>query len=246
MILRSAITLACAAITCFACRLSPEPRQGEECGVIMKLPSAVGRFIGEAGEISKIERETLPSDTEMARMNYHTAGFSARERNLATVTIVLSGAERRSIHRPEVCLSGQGWKVLDAQTIRVPVSSGGEISVRDLLIEKPVTLDDGGRRALRAHYVYWFVGSDVTTPSHWTRIWLSARDGIFRNVNHRWAYPAVMALVTDNFQPHEVGQKKRNSEETLSMITNLVRDLATTFQKDLFAFPMGTETAAMP
>jgi hypothetical protein len=230
VILRSAITLACAAITCFACRLSPEPRQGEESGVVMELPYAVGRFIGEAGEISKIERETLPSDTEMARMDYHTPGIRSVDRHQLTLTIVLSGAERRSIHRPEVCLSGQGWKVLNAQDLTVPISKGGEITARDLLIEKPVTLSDGKRRNLRAHYVYWFVGSNVTTPSHWTRIWISARDSIVHNVNHRWAYPAVMALVTDNFSPQEIGQKHRSSEETLTLISSLIRDVTPRFQ----------------
>jgi hypothetical protein len=234
MILRSAIALAFAAVTCLACRLSPEPRQGEECGVVMKLPSAVGRFIGDPGEVTKIERDTLPSDTEIVRMVYHTPGLRQQDRHLLTMSIVLSGSERRSIHRPEVCLSGQGWTVVEAKNLNISIDTEGEITARDLLIEKSITLDTGERRKLRAHYVYWFVGSKVTTPSHWTRIWLSARDSILRNVNHRWAYPAIMALVTDNLEPSEIGQKKRNSKETLDQIAALIREVVPRFQLDSF------------
>ena len=230
MIFRSTIIMVLAAVAVFACRFSPEPSQGEESGVVMSLPSSIGPFIGEPGEVSKVERETLPSDTEMTRMIYHTAGARAVDRDALTTTIVLSGTERRSIHRPEVCLTGQGWSIVDAQTIPVTLADGQEFSVRDLLIEKPQLLEDGSRKNLRAHYVYWFVGSDVTTPSHWTRMWLSSRDCILRNVNHRWAYPAILGLVTDNFEPAVIGQKKRNSDETLDLIKRLIHELAPKFQ----------------
>ena len=246
MIARAFISLALAAITCLGCWLSPEPRQGEECGVRMELPSVAGRFIGEAGEVTQIERDTLPSDTEITRMVYHTPGMRPQDRHSLTMSIVLSGSERRSIHRPEVCLSGQGWSVVEARDIALPVSSGGEITARDLLIEKPVTLNTGERRNLRAHYVYWFVGSSVTTPSHWTRIWLSTRDSILHNVNHRWAYPAVLALVTDNFEPSEIGQKKRDSQQTLQLIKEAIHSLAPRFQIELMASPDGSIAHVKP
>jgi hypothetical protein len=41
--------------------------------------------------------------------------------------------------------------------------------VRDLAIEREVLLGDGTKLPLRAHYVYWFVGADVTTPSNLER-----------------------------------------------------------------------------
>lgn len=244
MILRSLAILGVAVVSCLACRLSPEASLGDECGVVMELPSAAGMFFGESGEIAKVETETLPSDTEIARMVYHTAGASAAQCDVATVSIVLAGSQRRSIHRPEVCLTGQGWSLLEAKTVPVEIGQGRVLQVRDLLIEKPVTLRDGRQRKLRAHYVYWFVGTDVTTASHFDRVWLSTWDSVLRNVNHRWAYPSVLALVTEDFEPSEIGERKRNAAQTLDMIQSLIRELVPQFQRSFMHPP--TASAAAP
>jgi Protein of unknown function (DUF3485) len=228
MILRSAITLLLAAATAVVCWMSPEPRTGDDSGVVMALPERVGVFVGRPGIISQVEKDVLPSDTAIVRMMYQTPVH-----DVVTASIILAGSERRSIHRPEVCLSGQGWSVIDERTIPVSIGQGGKMPVRDLLIEKPVLMESGERRLVRAHYVYWFVGSEVTTPSNWTRMWLSTRDSILRNVNHRWAYPAVMAVVTDGFKPGEIGERKRTADETLTLITALIQELAPKFQKSL-------------
>ncbi|MBX7208032.1 MAG: EpsI family protein [Verrucomicrobiaceae bacterium] len=237
MILRSFVVLVFAAGVAAACWLSPEPRAGDDCGVVMSLPERAGAFVGRPGEVSQKEKDTLPADTEIVRMVYQTAA-----KDLVTASIILAGAERRSIHRPEVCLSGQGWTLLDAKTLPVEIKRGESMEVRDLLIEKPVTLPDGGQRRIQAHYVYWFVGSDVTTPSNWTRMWLSTRDSIMRNVNHRWAYPAVMAVVTDGFKPGETKERARTADETLRLITALVGELAPTFQRSLMNHPVAQTT----
>lgn len=228
MIFRSLIVLVIAAAVAAACSFAPEPRAGDDCGVIMSLPERAGLFAGRPGEVSQKEKETLPPDTEIVRMEYHTATNDA-----ATASIILAGAERRSIHRPEVCLTGQGWTLLDAKTIPIEIERGEPMQVRDLLIEKPVTLESGEQRRIRAHYVYWFVGSEVTTPSHWTRMWLSTRDSIVRNVNHRWAYAAVMAVVTDGFKPGETKERARTADETLVLISALIHEIAPKFQKSL-------------
>ena len=82
---------------------------------------------------------------------------------------------------------------------------------------------------MRAHYLYWFVGKDVTTPSHLRRILLTSWDNVARNVNHRWAYPSVMSLITENIE----GAPGRGSEETREMLVDFIRELAPAFQKDL-------------
>lgn len=228
MILRSITILLLAATTTVVCWMSPEPRIGDDCGVVMTLPERAGVFDGRPGEVSKEETDKLPSDTEIVRMVYRT-----KAEDLVTASIILAGSERRSIHRPEVCLTGQGWSLIDAKTIPISIADGETMLVRDLLIEKPVTLKNGERRMAQAHYVYWFVGSDVTTPSNWTRMWLSTRDSVLSNVNHRWAYPAVMAMVTDGFKPGEINERKRTAAETLTLITTLIRELAPKFQKSL-------------
>lgn len=234
--LRSAALLGLVAIAVAGCRLSPEIRAGNESGVVMQLPTVVGRYLGEVEQPDKVERELLPADTELVKMRYQTLTH-AELRDVVNVTLVLAGAERRSIHRPEVCLDGQGWTLLKSQVIPVKFPSGQVLEVKDLLIERMWVAADGSRRPLRAHYVYWFVGEDVTTPHNETRVWLSSWDNIMRNVNHRWAYPNVMAFVTDNFSPSETGQRSRSSEETLELIMDVIQRLTPQFQKSLMTAP---------
>eukprot|EP01031_Cornospumella_fuschlensis_P011402 gene11402-13926_t len=121
---RQALIPILAALTVFACRQAPEMRAGDEAGVVMQLPSGIGLFLGDPEEPGKIEREQLPADTEMIKMRYRTPALSPATRDAAQVTMVLSGAERRSIHRPEVCLDGQGWTLLDSTIISVEITPG--------------------------------------------------------------------------------------------------------------------------
>lgn len=227
--------LALAVLTLLACRLSPQISGGESAGITMRLPVGISRYIGTPEEADKRERELLPDDTQIVKMAYHNVTSDPVRRDDLHVTIVLAGAERRSIHRPEVCLTGQGWTILNAETVPVKMASGAVLKVRDLYVEKPIYLRKGDTqtRRLRAHYVYWFVGTDVTTPSHLERILWSTWDSVFRNVNHRWAYPSVLAYVTEGFTPQEIGQRTRNSEETMEMITSFISELAPTFQSGL-------------
>jgi exosortase len=219
--------------TIAACRWSPEVRAGEAAGVVMELPAETGSFVGDTDLADAVEKALLPADTELVKMRYRTPTVIYESRDVANVTLVLAGAERRSIHRPEVCLDGQGWTLLDSKIIPIEIAPGKTLYVKDLFIERLWMNRSGQRKPLRAHYVYWFVGTDVTTPSNWTRVWLSSWDSVTRNVNHRWAYPSVSAWVTENFEATESGQRKRNSEETLRMITGLIHDLAPKFQKAL-------------
>lgn len=215
-----------------ACRYAPEVRAGDAAGVVMELPERTGSFVGDRDEADAVEKALLPADTELVKMRYRTEVPRYDLRDVANVTLVLAGAERRSIHRPEVCLDGQGWTLLDSKVIPVEMAPGRMLYVKDLFLERLWMSKSGAKRPLRAHYVYWFVGTDVTTPSNWTRVWLSSWDSVTRNVNHRWAYPSISAWVTENFDASESGQRKRTSEETLEMIKGLIRDLAPRFQKE--------------
>lgn len=212
------------------CRLASQVTAGNVAGVVMQLPTDIGRFVGDVEEPDKVEKELLPADTQIVKMRYRTLA-EPESRDVASVTLVLAGAERRSIHRPEVCLDGQGWTLVESRIVPVEISPGQVLEVKDLLIERIWVAPDGSRKPLRAHYVYWFVGTDVTTPQNTTRVWLSSWDNVVRSVNHRWAYPSITAWVTENFDPVETGQRRRGSDETMEMITTLIRDLVPRFQK---------------
>lgn len=233
MIARAFILFALCGMTMLLCQFSPQAKGGEEAGVLAELPLVAGSFVGESEPPSDKERALLPADTIIVKRAYRTPGRSAENRDHAHASLVIAGNDSRSIHRPEVCLDGQGWTVTDSRVREVKLISGSILRVRDLAIEREVLLDDGTKLPLRAHYVYWFVGVDVSTPSNLERQILSLRDSVLHNVNHRWAYPSVMARVTDNLTPQQSGERRRNDEETVEMILSLIRSLAPRLQKDL-------------
>lgn len=233
MIERAVILFALCGMTVLLCQFSPEPKGGDEIGIRADLPMVAGSFVGESEPPGEKERALLPADTIIVKREYRTPGRPPDKRDLAHAALVIAGNDSRSIHRPEVCLDGQGWTITSSQVREVKLLSGDVLRVRDLAIEREVLLDNGAKLPLRAHYVYWFTGADVTTPSNLERQFISLRDSVLRNVNHRWAYPSVMARVTDNLTPQQSGERQRNDEETVKMILSLIRSLAPHLQKGL-------------
>lgn len=237
MIGRAIILLLLCGMTSLLCQFSPAMKGGDESGVLAELPMVAGDFVGESEAPGEQEIALLPSDTIIVKRAYRTPGRSVGSRDLVQASLVIAGNDSRSIHRPEVCLDGQGWTVTDSRVREVRLLSGELLQVRDLAIMREVLLGNGTKLPMHAHYIYWFVGSDITTPSNLERQLLSFRDNILRNINHRWAYPSVMAWVTEGMPPEKTGQRMRNDEETITMLLNLVRTLAPKFQKKLMPRP---------
>lgn len=233
--IRSIILAALCGLTVLLCQLSPPSKGGNEAGVLTELPMVAGAFVGESEAPGERERELLPADTIIVKRLYRTPGRPAETREVAQATLVIAGNDSRSIHRPEVCLDGQGWTITDSTVREVKLSRGGILRVRDLTIERSQLLEDGTKRSQRAHYVYWFVGSDITTPSNLERQLMTLSDNVFRNVNHRWAYPSVMAFVTQGTNPRQSGQRERSDAQTIDMLLGLIRTLAPKFQKSLMS-----------
>jgi hypothetical protein len=209
-------------LTALAYWCNPPMDVQPQAGVIMKLPIIIGDYFGKEGEITDIEHRILPPDTEFARRFYtDTHGHEI------DCSIVLSGAEQRSIHRPEACLVGQGWTIIGQENTPIPLSSGRTLIARKLSLERQVARDNGEHLTVRAFYVYWFVGQNVTTPSHFTRILLSNWDRVIHNRAHRWAYVSMFSMVTDNLQPNGI-----NAEQTLAVIADFTKQIVPTFQID--------------
>ena len=117
------------------------------------------------------------------------------EGRLMLCSIVLSGSDRGSIHRPEVCLPGQGFVIQDSALESVPLgdeeASERLLSTRRLLISKEFELRPNQSIEFFRYYYYWFVGSDLTTPHHGDRLYRATLDRILHNLSHRWAYVTV-------------------------------------------------------
>lgn len=181
-----------------------------------KNPAALPTFLGEAGtwfgrdvEVSAVERELLPADTGFARKNYFRPSRPASEQVL--FSIVLSGADRSSIHRPELCLVGQGWSIVGRERQRFLLKkeallageSVGEkaadefIEATVLRIEREVVLSDGRREKVPALFAYWFAARGVTEASHAGMLWRGARERLWHLRSERWAYVVAMTLTAD-------------------------------------------------
>jgi EpsI family protein len=213
---KSAAVLALAATTIFAVQVL-SPRIGQsEAGIRMDLPQTLGNFHGTEQPVSAEEKLILPDDTEFAKMLYSDgSGVDVG------CQIVLAGSEKRSIHRPEICLPGQGWTITTSQVRPVPVEGGGSLDVTQLIIQRPVMLPNGDTKQLRSLFMYWFVGKDTTTPHHLVRILKTNFDVLFHNTNHRWAYVVVNAPILEGLTPD--GKSQEQVEDTLvSFIGRLV------------------------
>ena len=186
-----------------------------ESGVTMALPERVGAFRGKDQPPSEGERNVLPKDTEIVKKTY-----SDDEGDQISAQILLSGAEKRSIHRPELCLPAQGWSIDRQQVIQVPLKDGRSIPVMVNTISRQVETSPGVTHPLTSFYCYWFVGKDTVTASHYTRVFLTSWDRIVHHKNHRWAYAAVSAPVLKGFK-----QGGKNPEETLQMIREFIGEM---------------------
>ena len=152
----------------------PETDRCPECG-------------GALAQWSFAEKKNLPEDTILLRKRY----LDAHDRAF-TVTVVISGKERTSIHRPEMCLTGQSRRITKRTRVNVPL--GSDI-LPVMILDLETRLMPRGKIARRnfSSYAYWFAapGHDET-PSHWKRTWLTARDNILRGRHPRWAYIGIM------------------------------------------------------
>lgn len=144
---------------------------GHPCGNLLH-PMSYGEFIA------------LPRDTIIFKKQYF---HNERPEDTVFAAVVLSGNDRSSIHRPEVCMTGQGHRIEGRQIIEVTLPGRGPLQVMVLNLSRP--LPNG--QTMKSYYAYWFVGKDVETPHHLERMLWMGRDRIFRNVAHRWAYIAI-------------------------------------------------------
>jgi hypothetical protein len=222
MLLRASAIVGLAALTVGACLFLTPETGTSEAGIDMNLPGAIGSLWGTDQPVSESEKVMLPPDTQFAKKLYSDG--------LGTdihCQVVLAGAEKRSIHRPEICLPAQGWTVKSGEVIPIELSDGKTLEVMKLQVVRPVTLNNGETRELTTLFCYWFVGKDTTTPHHLVRVLKTNFDILLHNTNHRWAYVIASAPVMKGFVP---GGK--DEAQTLDELKTFIADLAPRIVKD--------------
>jgi EpsI family protein len=184
------------------------------------LADQVGDWTGgERTGLTEDEIRLLPKDTEGSRRL-----FKDRNGDELFCSVVLAGRDVTSIHRPELCLPGQGWKIQSEFTQDIPMASvpGGTLSVMRMNATRAYPQANGTTTQARSIFVYWFVGKDRVTPYHWQRIFWTARDRVLHNTNHRWAYILIhVPLAGDSGQ----GGTAKTEDDAMKIAANFVHDV---------------------
>lgn len=200
-----AVVVAAALVMVAAHRLDAiqvSPRTGVRVTADGINPVALPHYLGSTWEgqdapVTPIEREVLPPDTGFSRKNY----VLLRDLNQSVfLSVVLSGRDRTSIHRPELCLVGQGWTIVDRRT-RVftrPDAPNARVPATVLKIEREVTTARGQKVKVPALFAYWFVGADKVVASNFERVVHSSVDRLRYLQAHRWAYVVAQTVVFDS------------------------------------------------
>ena len=135
----------------------------------------------------------LPQDT-----SYGQRLYTADDGFPTLVNVVLMGSSRASIHKPQICLTAQGWKIDDnassVQNVHLEKPAPYDLPVMRLIASKPVKDANGQPVTELGIYAYWFVDSDRYTASHVQRMLWMAHDVAMKGELDRWAYISFFAV----------------------------------------------------
>jgi hypothetical protein len=156
------------------------------------LPERVLDYSSEPVPITRLELDWLPKDTTYGRRHYRSPdGFEM------LISVVLMGADRTSIHKPQYCLPGQGWNINSSESgitsARIERPQPYDLPVMKLVTTVYRDEPDGQKTVVRGIYVYWFVADGELTADHVQRMWWMARDLVYTGTLQRWAYVGCFA-----------------------------------------------------
>ncbi len=157
----------------------------------------------------------LPPDT-----SYRVRLYQAPDGFWSQLSAVLMGSDRSSIHKPEICMTGQGWAmdngVSRLEKISLAQPFPYDLPVNKLITTKQVVDAEGKPQVVRGIYVYWFVdGSHYTARLRDWMLWWMPRDLLLNGVLERWAYVSFFAVCAP-------GQEDATFERMKKLITAAV------------------------
>jgi hypothetical protein len=155
-----------------------------------------------------VEYEALPQDTQFVKSIYTNTVADQ-----VFVSIVLSGRERNSIHRPQRCLPGQGNTIENTDYMTIPIEGRDPLRICILETVQTFTDENSKQKAYHGYYAYWFVGQNRETASHYVRMFWLAWDRVIHSVAHKWAYIAVS------------GTRDEGSKEYRQKIMDFIQEL---------------------
>jgi hypothetical protein len=139
--------------------------------------------------VSPAERRLLPADVKIERKIYrHNVNGAER-----TVIMLVSGASREGIHRPEWCLTAQGFQPGERRILQATDADGAPFSFAVYPVlprQAPATF------TTRHYFLYWYAGPQRKTPHNAERILRMGWDRLRYGRIQRWAYFSIQLTLT--------------------------------------------------
>ncbi len=136
---------------------------------------------------SPVTVKSLPDDTGLISRLY----VRENPRQRINLMIVTAGRDKRSIHRPERCLTSQGYHLAHRTTIniKIPGSKRKSMAVKKLRMVKTQEGPESGQmRTERMIVFYWYASVEHITESNLARLMYTAWDRMVLGKNYRWSY----------------------------------------------------------
>jgi hypothetical protein len=188
------------------------------------LPQRVLSYRSLPLPLQRIAWDWLPKDTTFGQRRYiDTIDTNFFIDNM----VVLMGADRTSIHKPQYCITGQGFSISPETTdhIRMTRPISYDLPVSKIKLRRAI-VEDGRQREIGGVFVYWFVSDTEVTAEHNKRMTQMVSELIRTGVLQRWAYVACMAYC-------EVGQEDATYERMKEFIRASVPEYQLTSGKPL-------------
>lgn len=142
------------------------------------------------------EMKLLPDNTPIFRREYVREGSPSVQ-----ATVVFSGIERRSIHRPQICLVSQGNRITHEYDYTVKNGPVSTLEIKILELQQTFEKEDGTKERIASIYAYWLFNPERETNSHWERFLYMAIDNSLRNYRPRWGYVSI-SIIRDPKKPN--------------------------------------------
>ncbi len=155
------------------------------------LPERVLDFTSTNLPEAQVVVDYLPRDTSFASRHYF-----APDGAWAMASVVLMGADRTSIHRPDYCLPGQGWQIRDKTEVKLNIGGAQPyaLPVMKWIVGKSMPTPGGGQQAVSGIYVFWFVTEHQTTDDFPTLLKSMLVHQLTSGVLQRWAYVSFFTV----------------------------------------------------
>ncbi|HEX4343757.1 MAG TPA: exosortase-associated EpsI family protein, partial [Verrucomicrobiae bacterium] len=163
----------------------------------IQLPEHVMDFSSEVVPQAEVVTNMLPKDTSLASRKY-----TAKDGFWVQINAVMMGKDRTSIHKPEYCLPGQGWKIekREPMTISMPGTPAYDLPAMKWTLSIGIKDETGKMREMEGYYVFWFTADSKLTNSHGQRLWWMMRDLMLTGVLERWSYVSYFCVFPPDYE----------------------------------------------